>query len=115
MIIKHISSLCYIHSAALQNTFDSPIIDKQFMFTNYVTLSKTFNLCEKSWLVTLLPDIFQWENQDLISPPSHDSDIISNELQGRITLGTYKDIQEAFNFINSSILLLIIIDRDIQY
>ncbi len=64
MIIEHISSLCHSHSAALQNTFDSPMIDEQFMFTNYITLSKTLNLCEKSWLVTLLPDIFQWENQD---------------------------------------------------
>ena len=34
------------------------------MFTNYIKLSETLNLCEKSWLVTLLPDIFQWENQD---------------------------------------------------
>jgi hypothetical protein len=58
MIIKHISSLCHLHSAVLQNTFDSPTIDEQFMFSNYVTLSKTLNLYEKSWLITLLPDIF---------------------------------------------------------
>jgi hypothetical protein len=56
---KHISSLCRSHSTALQYTFDSPKIDKQFMFHNYITLSKTFNHYEKTWLVILLPDIFQ--------------------------------------------------------
>jgi hypothetical protein len=64
MIIEHISSLCRLHGATLQNTFDGPMIDEQFMFTNYIRLSETLNLSEKSWLVTLLPDIFQWENQD---------------------------------------------------
>jgi len=58
MIIEHISSLCCLHSAALQNTFDSLMINKLFIFTNYIMLSKTLNLCEKSWLVTLLPNIF---------------------------------------------------------
>jgi hypothetical protein len=189
LVIEHISALCHLHSAALQNTFDSPRIDEQFMFRHYITLSKALNVCEKSWLVTLLPDTFQWEsqspcsdanrsndtllapsltsiratnedigtnqsetitslqdaiapyviqgaNQDpdtsretpdsldivdfyrsdswgpgasdsvssnkLVSPPSHDSVIISDELKCRITLETYKDIQEAFRFTDTS-------------
>ena len=65
MIIEHISSLCRLHGAALQNTFDGPKTDEQFMFHNYITLSKTFNVCEKSWLVALLPDIFEWDCQNL--------------------------------------------------
>jgi hypothetical protein len=117
MIIEHISSLCRSHSAALQNTFDGPMIDEQFMFNNYITLSKTLNLCEKSWLVTLLPDIFQWNMSDntLVSPPSSDSITISNELQGHIALGTYKDIQEAFKFMDSSTPPLLITDGDVQH
>jgi hypothetical protein len=191
MIIEHISALCHSYSAALQNNFDSPRIEETFMFRHYVTLSKALDVCEKSWLVTLLPDIFQWESQDpgsnvnrsnntlhgsslaavkeanqdistnesarialpqdafesypyfiqgvdqnqktspgtpdsldivdfhrnrswapgfssnssnnrLASPPSHDSAIISDELKGRITLETYKDIQEAFRFTDIS-------------
>jgi hypothetical protein len=43
----------------LQNTFNGLMINKQFMFNNYIMLSKTLNLCEKSWLVTLLPDIVE--------------------------------------------------------
>ena len=188
MIIEHISALCRIHGSALQNDFDSPRIDEPFMFRNYVTLSKNFNICEKSWLVTLLPDIFQWESQvtdrsndilfthnlasdkeanqdvntitstaatslqdtqginkntttlyhepvsldwvdrlctcswpeackdtsngNLVSPPSHDSAVISSELQDCITICAYKDIQEAFNFMDS--LTLIRIDKAVQ-
>lgn len=63
MMFQHISSLCRSHGAALQNSFDSPRIDEQFMFHNYVTLSKAFNRYEKTWLITLFPDIFQWEGQ----------------------------------------------------
>ncbi len=54
-------------------------------------------------------------NNRLVSPPSHDSVIISNELQGHITLSIYKDIQETFNFMESSIPPLKITDRDIQH
>lgn len=64
MIFEHISSLYHSHGAALQNPFDIPRIDEQFMFHNYVTLSRAFNRYEKSWLVTLLPDVFTWEGQD---------------------------------------------------
>ena len=34
------------------------------MFYYYITLSQSFNICEKSWLITLLPDILQWVSQD---------------------------------------------------
>lgn len=64
MVFEHVSSLCRSHAATLQNSFDSPSIDEQFMFHNYITLSKAFNRYEKTWLITLLPDIFQWEGQD---------------------------------------------------
>ncbi|KAH7364003.1 hypothetical protein BKA65DRAFT_490174 [Rhexocercosporidium sp. MPI-PUGE-AT-0058] len=64
MIFEHISSLCRFHSATLQNSFDSPRIDEHFMFHNYAILSKTFNCDEKSWLITLLPNTFQWDGQD---------------------------------------------------
>jgi hypothetical protein len=64
MVIGHISALCQSHSTSLQNPFDSPRIDEGFMFCHYITLSRSFNICEKSWLVTLLPDIFQWESQN---------------------------------------------------
>jgi len=64
MVFEHISSLCRSHAATLQNSFDSPRIDEQFMFHNYVTLSKAFHRYEKTWLITLFPDIFQWEGQD---------------------------------------------------
>ena len=64
MIIEHISALCRSHGAALQNTFDSPRIDEPFMFRNFITLSKNLNVCERSWLVTLLPDLFEWESQE---------------------------------------------------
>ncbi|KAH8674835.1 hypothetical protein BGZ60DRAFT_429804 [Tricladium varicosporioides] len=70
MIFEHITSLCRAHGAALQNAFDSPGINEQFMFYNYTTLSKAFNRHEKSWLVTLLPDTFQWDGWE-----SQDGDI----------------------------------------
>jgi hypothetical protein len=195
MIIEHISALCRSQGAALQNTFDCPGIDEEFMFRNYITLSKALNVCEKSWLVTLLPDIFQWESQDscgdvnglndallppsltaieetnrhvganasetmtspqevfvhhviqganqkantpldvpasldvvdyahqssswspgacnnasssnLVSPPSQDSGIISDEVQGCTALDICKNIQEAFGFVDASILELL--------
>jgi hypothetical protein len=137
MIIEHISSLCHLHSTTLQNTFDGPMVNEQFMFTNYIRLSETLNLYEKSWLVTLLPDIFQWENQDscgdvkllsdgflaaslaivpsALEEANQDPVIINDDLQGRITLSTYRDIQEAFSFMDSSIPPLIITDRDVQH
>ncbi|PVH68024.1 hypothetical protein DL98DRAFT_241180 [Cadophora sp. DSE1049] len=61
-VFDHISSLCRFYSTQLQNTFDGPGMNEQFMFYNYITLSKNFDRCEKSWLITLLPDLFQWEN-----------------------------------------------------
>ena len=181
MLIEHISSLCHWHSVALQNTFDGPTIDEQFMFTNYTTLLESLNLCEKSWLATLLPHIFQWEtieeanqaactnakaaisSQDAVNPyavqgtnpdadasrdspaslgsaghlhlscplgpevcnntsddklvssPSYDSAIISNESQHHISFGTYKDIQEAFNFMDTSKPPLLINDGDVRH
>ena len=67
MITEHIYALCRSHSAALQNSFDSPRIDEPFMFRNFITLSNALNICERSWLVTLLPDLFQWESQESCS------------------------------------------------
>jgi hypothetical protein len=110
MAFKHISSLCRSHSAALQHTFDSPKIDEQFMFHNYITLSKTFNHCEKAWLVTLLPDIFQWESQDFGSnvykdgslPPKHG--IIKKANQGVCTNAseTISSLQDTFPYISQN-------------
>ena len=47
MIIKYISSLCSLYNAMLQNTFNNLIVNKQFMFTNYIRLLETLNLYEK--------------------------------------------------------------------
>ena len=48
MVIGHISTLCHSHSTSLQNTFDSPKSGEDFMFYYYITLSQSFNICEKS-------------------------------------------------------------------
>jgi hypothetical protein len=78
MIFEHFSSLCRSYGAALQNTFDSPRVGEQFIFHNYVTLSKAFNRYEKSWLVTLLPHIFQWESQDSCDSVNGDGLLMPN-------------------------------------
>ncbi|KAH6704313.1 hypothetical protein BKA61DRAFT_680567 [Leptodontidium sp. MPI-SDFR-AT-0119] len=62
LVFDHISSLCRLYSTQLQNKFDGPGMSEQFMFYNYITLSKNFDRCEKSWLIALLPDLFQWED-----------------------------------------------------
>lgn len=62
LVFDHISSLCRLYSTQLQNKFDSPGTNERFMFYNYITLSRNFDRCEKSWLVALLPDLFQWED-----------------------------------------------------
>ncbi|KAH8800795.1 hypothetical protein F5884DRAFT_757634 [Xylogone sp. PMI_703] len=63
-VIEHISSLCFSHSNALENISNKLGIDERVMFENYVTLVEPLDYHEKSWLVKLLPDTFQWEAQD---------------------------------------------------
>lgn len=67
LVFGYISSMCRLYSTQLQNSFDSPGPYEQFMFYNYIKLSKGFEPCEKSWLVTLLPDLFRWEGPVLSS------------------------------------------------
>ncbi|KAH6714008.1 hypothetical protein BKA61DRAFT_674617 [Leptodontidium sp. MPI-SDFR-AT-0119] len=62
LVFDHIALLCRLYSTQLQNKFDGPGTNEQFMFYNYITLSKNFDRCEKSWLIALLPDLFQWED-----------------------------------------------------
>ncbi|KAH7363988.1 hypothetical protein BKA65DRAFT_127022 [Rhexocercosporidium sp. MPI-PUGE-AT-0058] len=63
LVFDHIALLCRLYSTQLQNKFDGPGVNEQFMFYNYITLSKNFDRCEKSWLTVLLPDLFQWEDR----------------------------------------------------
>jgi hypothetical protein len=67
IVYDQILSLCRSHETVLQHAFASPKIDKELLFNTYVTLSKAFNHDEKSRLVTLFPDIFQWRGADLSS------------------------------------------------
>jgi hypothetical protein len=61
LMIQNIASLCHIQSDTLQNDCESARINEPFMFCNYLILVDALSLSEKSWLVTLLPHIFQWE------------------------------------------------------
>jgi hypothetical protein len=60
ILIEQIASLCYGQSNVLQTVYESAKTDEPFMFHNYTTLVGALGLPEKSWLVTLLPHIFQW-------------------------------------------------------
>ena len=60
ILIEHIASLCYSQPNTLKNVCESARIDEPFMFRNYTTLVGPLSLPEKSWLVSLLPHIFQW-------------------------------------------------------
>jgi len=56
-ILEHVTSLCRSYGAALQTTLESPTMDGYLILHSFITVSYAFNLDEKQWLLTTLPEI----------------------------------------------------------
>ena len=89
-LIVHLASLCSEHSTILQEPCGIAMPSETFIFKNYLTLVNLMGCTEKFHLTTLLPDMFQWqENANAITDATGykptDIVIINKELHRRIT------------------------------
>jgi len=63
-LLEEIASLYREYGPALETNCSPPRVEVALANQKYTSLISPLSLCEKSWLLTLVPEIFQWERSD---------------------------------------------------